>query len=169
MRCPKCGHEGDRVIDSRSVRDGKGVRRRRECAACAQRFTTYEYVEPAAFLIVKRDGRREAYQREKLRRGILRACQKRPTAAAEIDALVERIELRLLRTVGEEIAASQIGRLVLEELRGLDQVAYVRFASVYRRFESADEFREIIDSMAVRAPEPGPRSRPPEFDEEESE
>ena len=147
MRCPRCGHQEDRVIDSRALRDGKGVRRRRECADCGHRFTTYEYVEPGALLVVKRDGRREAYQREKLRRGILRACQKRPTAAAEIEGLIERIEARLLRSSGEEVETREIGLLVLSELRELDQVAYVRFASVYRRFDSVGEFLAIIEGM----------------------
>lgn len=140
------------MIDSRAVRAGKGVRRRRECAQCAHRFTTYEYVELAAFLVVKRDGRRESYQREKLRRGILHACQKRTTAAAEIDALVERLELRLLRAANDEIATNEIGRLVLDELRALDQVAYVRFASVYRRFDSVGEFLEIVEGMMLEDP-----------------
>lgn len=149
MRCPRCGKEEDRVIDSRAVRDGKGVRRRRECSDCGHRFTTYEYVEPGAFLVVKRDGRREAYQREKLRRGIMRACEKRPASVADIDAFVERIEARLLHAGAEEIATSVIGTMVLDELRDLDEVAYVRFASVYRRFDSVGEFVDIVKGMSA--------------------
>lgn len=148
MRCPRCGNEEDRVVDSRAVRDGKGVRRRRECARCEHRFTTYEYVDAVALLVVKRDGRREPYQRDKVKQGILRACQKRPLSAAEIDAIVERIESLLHRAGGEEVAAPEIGRLVMEELRGIDPVAYVRFASVYRRFESVHEFIEIVEGIA---------------------
>ncbi len=148
MRCPRCGFEEDRVIDSRAVRDGKGVRRRRECVGCAHRFTTYEYVDAVALLVVKRDGRREPYQREKVKQGILRACEKRPFSAADVGAVVERIETRLLRSSEEEIETRQIGRLVMAELRDLDPVAYVRFASVYRRFESVDEFVDIVAGIA---------------------
>ena len=148
MRCPRCGHEEDRVIDSRAVRDGKGVRRRRECLKCGHRFTTYEYVDAVALLVVKRDGRREPYQRDKVKRGILRAGQKRPLSAAEIEAVVDRIESALHRSGGEEVEAREIGRLVMDELRELDPVAYVRFASVYRRFESIQEFVEIVEGIA---------------------
>jgi len=142
------------VIDSRAVRDGKGVRRRRECASCSHRYTTYEYVDAVALLVVKRDGRREPYQREKIRRGVLQACRKRPITAEQIEALVDRVEARLGRVGGEEIAAPEIGRLVMRELRELDPVAYVRFASVYRRFDSVDAFIEIVEGMARAEPEP---------------
>ncbi|MCK4305603.1 MAG: transcriptional repressor NrdR [Candidatus Eisenbacteria sp.] len=148
MRCPRCGHEEDRVIDSRAVRDGKGVRRRRECLGCAHRFTTYEYVDAVALLVVKRDGRREPYQRDKVKQGIFRAGQKRSLSAEEIEAVVDRIESRLHSSGGEEVEAREIGRLVMDELRELDPVAYVRFASVYRRFESIQEFVEIVEGIA---------------------
>jgi transcriptional repressor NrdR len=147
MRCPRCGQETDRVIDSRAVRDGKGVRRRRECANCSHRYTTYEYVDAVALLVVKRDGRREPYQREKARRGVVQACRKRPITAEQIEALIDRVESRLQRLGGQEIGAPEIGRLVMEELRELDPVAYVRFASVYRRFDSVDAFIEIVEGM----------------------
>ncbi len=147
MRCPRCGLETDRVIDSRAVRDGKGVRRRRECASCGHRYTTYEYVDAVTLLVVKRDGRREPYQRNKVRQGVLQACRKRPVTAEQIEALVDRVESRLGRVGGEEIAAPEIGRLVMSELRELDPVAYVRFASVYRRFDSVDAFIEIVEGM----------------------
>jgi transcriptional repressor NrdR len=153
MRCPRCGHEEDRVIDSRAVRDGKGVRRRRQCESCAHRFTTYEYVDVVALLIVKRDGRREPYQRDKVKEGIRRACQKRPFSAADIEALVDRVEARLHRQGGEEVETRWVGRCVMEELRQLDPVAYVRFASVYRRFESVNEFIDIVEGMP---PAPAP-------------
>lgn len=147
MRCPRCGHEEDRVIDSRAVRDGKGVRRRRQCEDCGHRFTTYEYVDAVALLIVKRDGRREPYQRDKVREGIRRACQKRPFSISDIDALIDRVEARLHRQAGEEVSTKQLGQFVMEELRQLDPVAYVRFASVYRRFESVNEFIEIVEGI----------------------
>ncbi len=136
------------MIDSRAVRDGKGVRRRRECASCGHRYTTYEFVDAVALLVVKRDGRREPYQRDKIRQGVLQACRKRPITAEQIEALVDRVESRLARVGGEEIGAPEIGRLVMGELRELDPVAYVRFASVYRRFDSVDAFIEIVEGMA---------------------
>lgn len=153
MRCPRCGQETDRVIDSRAVRDGKGVRRRRECASCGHRYTTYEYVDAVTLLVVKRDGRREPYQRDKVRQGVLQACRKRPITAEQIEALVDRVESRLGRVGGEEMAAPEIGRLVMHELRELDPVAYVRFASVYRRFDSVDAFIEIVEGMARSRPD----------------
>ncbi len=159
MRCPRCGHEEDRVIDSRAVRDGKGVRRRRQCESCGHRFTTYEYVDAVALLIVKRDGRREPYQRDKVREGIRRACQKRPFSIGDIDAIIDRIEARLHRQGGEEVSTKQVGQFVLEELCQHDPVAYVRFASVYRRFESVNEFIEIVEGMPV---EESPVWNPPE-------
>ncbi len=147
MRCPRCGNEEDRVIDSRGVRDGKGVRRRRECVGCGHRYTTYEYVDAVALLVIKRDGRREPYQREKVRRGILRACEKRPLSASDIESLTERIETQLHRAGQQELETSEIGRVVMNELRELDPVAYVRFASVYRRFGSVQEFVEIVKGI----------------------
>ncbi len=168
MRCPRCGHDVDRVIDSRAVRDGKGVRRRRECVACSHRYTTYEYVDAVALLVVKRDGRREPYQRDKVRRGLMRAAQKRPISAEQIEQLVDRIESRLHRSGADEITTPDIGRLVMEELREIDPVAYVRFASVYRRFDSVDAFIEIVEGMgAPAAGEEGPRLGASEAPEED--
>jgi transcriptional repressor NrdR len=148
MRCPRCGHQEDRVIDSRAVRDGKGVRRRRECLDCGHRFTTYEYVDAVALLVVKRDGRREAYQRDKVKRGILRAVQKRPVSADELEAILDRTETRLHHLARGEVETREIGSLVMAELRRLDPVAYVRFASVYHRFGSVQEFVEIVEGIA---------------------
>jgi len=147
MRCPRCGQETDRVIDSRAVRDGKGVRRRRECASCGHRYTTYEYVDAVTLLVVKRDGRREPYQRDKARRGVVQACRKRPITAEQIEALIDRVESQLQRLGGQEIEAREVGRLLMAELRELDPVAYVRFTSVYRRFDSVDAFVEIVEGM----------------------
>ncbi len=147
MRCPRCGFEEDRVVDSRAVSDGKGVRRRRECVDCGHRYTTYEYVDAVALLVVKRDGGREPYQREKLRRGLLTACQKRPIPVEKIEGAMNRIETNLIRRGAEELETRSIGRMVMEELRQLDPVAYVRFASVYRRFDSVREFIEIVEGI----------------------
>ncbi len=146
MRCPSCGHQEDRVIDSRSTREGRAIRRRRECMDCAHRFTTYEYVEANTLLVVKKDSRREPWNREKLMNGLLRACEKRPVSASDIEELVDRIETDLLRT-GPEVMSHQIGEKVMEELQHLDEVAYVRFASVYRHFKDVNQFMEEIQGL----------------------
>ena len=143
MRCPTCGHEEDRVIDSRATREGRAIRRRRECLACNHRFTTYEYVEVDTLVVVKKDRRREPFVRQKLISGIARACEKRPVSTADIEELVDRIESDLQR-LGPEITTQQIGERIMEELQRLDEVAYVRFASVYREFEDVDEFSQLI-------------------------
>jgi transcriptional repressor NrdR len=146
MRCPACGHQEDRVIDSRSTREGRAIRRRRECLACAHRFTTYEYVEVSTLMVVKKDARREAFSREKLITAIQRACEKRPVSAADIEELVDRIETELTR-LGPEVTSSQVGERVMEELQRLDEVAYVRFASVYRHFKDVNQFMEEIQGL----------------------
>ena len=146
MRCPACGHQEDRVIDSRSTREGCAIRRRRECLACAHRFTTYEYVETNNLMVVKRDGRREAFSREKLINGIKRACEKRPVSAADVEEMVERIQTDLQRQ-GPEVTSRQVGERVMEELQRLDEVAYVRFASVYRHFKDVNQFMEEIRGL----------------------
>lgn len=153
MRCPACGHQEDRVIDSRSTREGRAIRRRRECLACQHRFTTYEYVENSALMVVKKDGRREPFNREKLIAGIQRACEKRPVSATDIEELVERIETDLQRT-GPEVMSNQVGERVMEELQRLDEVAYVRFASVYRHFKDVNQFMEEIQGL-MKATEEG--------------
>jgi transcriptional repressor NrdR len=146
MRCPACGHQEDRVIDSRSTREGRAIRRRRECLACAHRFTTYEYVEVTTLQVVKKDSRREEFNREKLISGIKRACEKRPVSAADIEELVDRIETDLTR-LGPEVTSRQVGERVMEELQRLDEVAYVRFASVYRHFKDVNQFMEEIQGL----------------------
>ncbi len=140
MRCPYCGHQEDRVVDSRELAAASQIRRRRECAACARRFTTYERIEEVRELVVKRDGRREPYDRGKVLGGLLRACEKRPVSLQELEASAEAVEAALSRKDEREISSEEIGRILMERLRELDQVAYVRFASVYRRFEDIDEF-----------------------------
>jgi transcriptional repressor NrdR len=151
MRCPFCGGGDDRVVDSREGRDGEVIRRRRECVSCGRRFTSYETIEEIPYMVVKNDGRREAFDRKKLRAGLVKACEKRPVAPARLDAIVDQIETRLHDSEEREIATSRIGALVMEHLRELDKVAYVRFASVYRKFEDVDEFLHELKSLIGRA------------------
>lgn len=153
MHCPFCGHGDTRVIDSRLVEDGAQVRRRRECGACMNRFTTFERAQLSLPVIIKRDDSREPFDEDKLRRGMERALYKRPVSAEQVDHIVERI-LRRLRAHGErEVSSQQVGDWVMEELRDLDRVAYVRFASIYRRFQDVDQFREEIEQLE-RVPTP---------------
>ena len=147
MRCPKCGHLEDRVIDSRSTREGRAIRRRRECIGCGHRYTTYEYVENASVVVVKKDGKREPWSREKLVAGISRACEKRPISLAQIEAIVDRLETEMQRQAPGEIASKLLGEMVMAELRGLDEVAYVRFASVYRHFRDIGEFMSELEEL----------------------
>ena len=147
MRCPNCGHDEDRVLDTRPVRDGLAIRRRRECAQCQHRYTTYEYIVKGNFSVVKKDGRREPFQREKLLAGLARACEKRPISTTQIDEIAERIEADLVRLGRAEVRTSDIGERVMEALRALDPVAYVRFASVYLNFTDIREFQETIRQL----------------------
>ena len=147
MRCPKCGCQDDKVIDSRSSREGATIRRRRECIGCGYRFTTYEEVERGGLVVLKRDDRREEYSKAKLLSGIKKACQKRPISPKIIEDLVEKISNEVLDKYEREVPAEAIGRLVMNELRQLDEVAYVRFASVYRRFQEATDFVQEIKKM----------------------
>jgi transcriptional repressor NrdR len=144
MRCPFCGNLEDRVVDSRESREGDVIRRRRECVACERRFTSYEKIEEQPFHVVKRDLRREPYDREKLMQGLRIACRKRPISAPSLEKLADEIESAMQESPDREISSRVLGTLVMEKLRAIDQVAYVRFASVYRRFEDIDEFvREL--------------------------
>src|SRR5579863_2883001 len=144
MRCPKCGTQEDKVIDSRASREGSIIRRRRECLKCAHRFTTYEEIEHEGLMVIKRDGRREEFSREKLLSGVKKACQKRPISPKVIEELVEKIVDEITDKYDREVPGMAVGERVMEGLRSLDAVAYVRFASVYRRFEEATEFvREV--------------------------
>lgn len=150
MRCPSCGHDEDRVVDSRSTREGAAIRRRRECASCGDRFTTYEYVERAPVLVVKKDGRRVPYDRERIVTGVIRACQKRPISRDQIDLLVDRVEARLFGGARDEVDSREIGELVMSELEELDEVAYVRFASVYRSFRNLNQFMDELRVLLQR-------------------
>lgn len=140
MRCPKCGCLEDKVIDSRASKEGSTIRRRRECLSCGHRFTTYEEIERKGVMVIKRDGRREEFSQEKLISGVRKACQKRPISPTAIEELVERIVDDVTGRYDDEIPAEEIGERVMEGLREIDDVAYVRYASVYRRFEEATEF-----------------------------
>jgi len=147
VRCPSCGHTQDKVIDSRSTKDDRAVRRRRECLNCGARFTTYEYVEAASLLVIKKDGRREPFSRDKLLKGISKACEKRPVAAETLSELVDKIENEFQRGMQREVTSKQIGEKVMEELHELDQIAYVRFASVYRHFKDINEFMDELKGL----------------------
>jgi len=154
MRCPSCGHLEDRVIDSRSTKEQRAIRRRRECIGCGHRYTTYEYVENASILVVKKDGKREPWSREKVVAGISRACEKRPISLSQIEAIVDRIENEIQKQAPGELASKTVGELVMAELRELDEVAYVRFASVYRHFKDVNEFLDEIQGLVQGVPKP---------------
>jgi len=147
MRCPKCGCQDDKVIDSRASREGATIRRRRECIACSFRFTTYEEVERGGLVILKRDGRREEFSTEKLISGIKKACQKRPVSQKVIEDLVDKIANEVTDKFEREVPAEFIGKQVMDGLRQIDQVAYVRFASVYRRFQEATDFVQEVRKL----------------------
>jgi transcriptional repressor NrdR len=144
MRCPSCSSTENKVVDSRTARDDQAIRRRRECLACGARFTTYEYVEQTQVLVIKKDGRREPFRREKLAAGVSKACEKRPIPREEIDALLDRVENRVQGMGQSEIETRAVGEAVMEELARLDQIAYVRFASVYRDFRDVNHFMDEI-------------------------
>jgi transcriptional repressor NrdR len=152
MKCPYCGaQDKDHVLDSRPVRDGAAIKRRRECGACEGRFTTFEEIEELRLMVVKNGGRsREPFERTKMRRAIETACKKRPVTEGQITTVVEEIERLLYSRQDKEVPSSEIGELVMDRLRSLDQVAYVRFASVYRQFEDAQQFRQIVDRLSPR-------------------
>ena len=147
MRCPVCGCLEDKVIDSRSVREDSAVRRRRECTGCGHRFTTYESIIREELKVLKRNGIREDFDREKLRRGIGNACYKRPVNPEDIDRITDEIALGIQRDFDKEVSSAEVGRRVMESLRSLDQVAYVRFASVYRKFKDVEEFISEIRAL----------------------
>jgi transcriptional repressor NrdR len=147
MKCPFCGHAENKVIDSRISKDGKAVRRRRECLNCSKRFTTYEYVEDILPMVVKKDGRRELFDRQKILSGIKKACEKRPISMEAIDKLVENVEQACQEVQAEEISSTLIGEKIMNELKLFDGVAYVRFASVYRQFRDVGEFMSELKDL----------------------
>jgi transcriptional repressor NrdR len=147
MRCPFCGHTEDRVVDSRVGRDGEFIRRRRECLKCHRRYTTYEYIEDVLPHVVKRDGRREPFDRQKLRGSLLKACEKRSIAIQAVDNVVADLEAKLHERAEKEISSQELGDMVMEQLQRLDQVAYVRFASVYRQFKDIAQFMDEVKGL----------------------
>ena len=147
MRCPFCGFLESKVIDSRESKKGLSIRRRRECLSCKRRFTTYEKIEEIPYMVVKKDGIRQPFDGQKLLRGLLRACEKRPVPIGRLEEIVEEIENKVQERPEKEIASSEIGQLVMEKLRALDKVAYVRFASVYREFKDVMEFKQEAETL----------------------
>jgi transcriptional repressor NrdR len=150
VRCPFCHHTDDRVVDSRTSREGRAVRRRRECLRCQRRFTTYEYIEERPLQVLKRDGEREPYDRRKLLRSIQIATAKRPVSNTDVDAVVEEIERELDRRESGEVTTREVGEMVMERLKSRDHIAYVRFASVYRDFQDPEEFLQEFRELAER-------------------
>lgn len=149
MKCPYCNHPDTRVIDSRPAEDGSAIRRRRSCDECGKRFTTYEKVETIPLIIIKKDNNREQYNRSKIERGIIRACYKRPVSAEAIQKTVERIEIKIFNLEAKEVSSTDVGEIVMDELKELDEVAYVRFASVYRKFKDVNTFMDEIKKMML--------------------
>ena len=147
MKCPSCGHLESKVLDSRPSADGTGIRRRRECLMCQKRFKTVETIENLSFLVVKKNGTRELFDRSKLTRGIVRACEKRPASMKQIEGAVNDIETTLQSSMRSEIPSTEIGELVMEKLKELDEVSYVRFASVYRQFKDINTFMEELKKI----------------------
>ena len=150
MKCPFCNHLSDKVVDSREGKEGQVIRRRRECLGCGRRFTSYERIDEIPYMVVKKDGNRERFDRQKVMAGLLKACEKRPVSAAMLEAIVDRVEAALQEQSEKEIAASEVGGFVMRELKELDKVAYVRFASVYRHFRDIGEFmtelKDLLDN-----------------------
>lgn len=147
MKCLYCNATESRVIDSRPTDEGLAIRRRRECVSCGRRFTTYEKIETVQVMVVKKDGSREAFDADKIRRGLIKACEKRPVAMHDVDALVRDVEQQIMNSLEQEVSSSRIGEMVMERLRKLDEVAYVRFASVYRSFCDINTFMEELKSL----------------------
>ncbi len=147
MKCPYCGHLGDKVVDSRESREGEVIRRRRECLECGKRFTSYERIDEIPYMVVKKDGTRERFDRQKLVHGLLKACEKRPVSVAALESIADRVEATLQERSEKEIATADIGSFVMEELRKLDKVAYVRFASVYKHFRDIGEFWDELKGL----------------------
>lgn len=151
MKCPFCGHIGDRVVDSRESKEGELIRRRRECLGCNRRFTSYERLDEIQFMVVKKDGRREIFNRQKLLNGILAACQKRPVRMTDCQNIVNDVLATLYEKPDKEITSEEIGEIVMDRLKLLDQVAFVRFASVYRAFKDVTEFMGELESLILKA------------------
>ncbi len=147
MKCPYCGYKESKVVDSRPAEEGSSIRRRRECLSCGKRFTTYETVESMPMVVVKRDGSRQTFDRRKLVNGMLRACEKRPVSVAQLEKIGEEIEQELQNSLEREISTEHVGELVMDKLKAVDEVAYVRFASVYRQFKDINTFMRELNKL----------------------
>jgi transcriptional repressor NrdR len=147
MKCPYCGQLGDKVVDSRESKEGEVIRRRRECLECGRRFTSYERIDEIPYMVVKKDGRRQRFERQKLVAGLLKACEKRPVRVASLEEVADKVESALQEKPEREITTEEIGAIVMQDLKRLDKVAYVRFASVYRNFRDLDEFKNELNDL----------------------
>ena len=147
MKCPYCAHLGDKVVDSRESKEGEVIRRRRECLGCGRRFTSYERIDEIPYMVVKKDGTRERFERQKLIAGLLKACEKRPVSVAALESVADRVESTLQERTEKEITTNEIGSIVMQDLKRLDKVAYVRFASVYRHFRDIGEFMTELKDL----------------------
>ncbi|ADQ04847.1 ATP-cone domain protein [Caldicellulosiruptor owensensis OL] len=147
MRCPFCGYEDSKVIDTRPTNEGKTIKRRRECLKCQKRFTTYEKVERQPILVIKKDNRREEFDRNKILNGVIKACQKRPVSIEQMNKIVDEIENEIYNSMREEISSREIGEMVMEKLKKIDEISYVRFASVYRQFKDINTFIEELQKL----------------------
>ena len=147
MKCPFCGHLGDKVVDSRESKEGEVIRRRRECLDCKKRFTSYERIDEIPYMVIKKDGSRERFERQKLIAGLLTACEKRPVSATQLEAVADRVEAMLQDRSEKEMSTKEVGSLVMDELKRLDKVAYIRFASVYRQFRDVGEFTTEVEDL----------------------
>ena len=147
MKCPYCGFTQDRVVDSRESKEADSIRRRRECERCEKRFTTYERLDEIPYMVIKKDGRREKFERQKVLSGLLRACEKRPVAAAQLESIVNHVESFVVDSAERERTSSEVGELIMRQLKTLDTVAYIRFASVHRDFKDVNEFKSELESL----------------------
>ena len=156
MRCPFCGHLEDKVVDSREAKDGDAIRRRRECLECGRRFTSYERIDEIPYMVVKKDGRRETFDRNKIMSGLMRACEKRPISTAQLEEIVDEVEKEVQDSLDREVNTNEIGKIIMRRLKNLDKVAYVRFASVYLEFEDVSAFMTeltaLVDSRSKTSP-----------------
>ena len=150
MTCPFCGHREDKVIDSRESKEGDVIRRRRECLSCARRFTTYERSDEIPYMVIKKDGRREKFDRQKVLAGLLRACEKRPIGMARLADIVDEVETRLADTADRELSTTAVGEMLMDRLKALDKIAYVRFASVYRDFQDVEAFLTELKTLMLQ-------------------
>ncbi|HRZ15052.1 MAG TPA: transcriptional regulator NrdR [Candidatus Omnitrophota bacterium] len=147
MRCTLCGYKEDKVVDSRTIQEGRAIRRRRECLKCGKRFTTYEYIEEPSLMVIKRDGRRQPFDRQKILNGVIKACEKRPISMDKMEEIVTVIERAIQKKSEREVSSTRIGELIMERLKGLDDIAYVRFASVYRQFKDVEQFMSELKGI----------------------